>query len=138
MASFGDKLKTLREKHGKKQEEVANFLNISRSTVSNYESGNREPDMENIKTLSKFFDVSSDYLLGLSEISKRPLYSPDSNVSYVMEASSMEFTSETESLLKQLIKNPDAKRVVKKILDSGMDLKTLENIVDNLITLRDK
>lgn len=65
---FGDKLKILRKQMGLTQQEVADEINTSRSCISNYESGNRQPDNETIKVLADFFDVSVDYLFGRSEI----------------------------------------------------------------------
>ena len=53
------------------QAEVADGINILQSTYSNYEQGTREPNLETLKKLANFFDVSIDYLLendrGLSD-----------------------------------------------------------------------
>jgi len=65
---FGENLKNLRKQKGITQQHVANAINTSRSCISNYESGNRQPDNETIKLLADYFDVSVDYLFGRSEV----------------------------------------------------------------------
>lgn len=65
---FGTNLKTLRKQSGITQQEIANIINTSRSCISNYESGNRQPDNETIKLIADYFDVSVDYLFGRSEV----------------------------------------------------------------------
>lgn len=49
------------------QEQLAKVLGITRSALSNYEIGNREPDFEITKKLASFFEVSVDYLVGSGE-----------------------------------------------------------------------
>ncbi len=65
---FGVKLKMLRKQRGITQENMAHKINASRSCISNYESGNRQPDNETIKLIADYFDVSVDYLLGRSAV----------------------------------------------------------------------
>lgn len=62
------RLKELREELGLTQEEVANKLNISRQAYANWETDRSEPSIEMLINLSKFYDVSIDYLCGSSEI----------------------------------------------------------------------
>lgn len=64
---FKEKLKKLRKKHGYTQEYMANQLNISRPTYTNYERGEREPDYQMLRQIAIFFDVSTDYLLDVSD-----------------------------------------------------------------------
>lgn len=63
---FGETLKNLRVEKGMSQTDLANLINTNRSTLANYENGNRNPDSEILYNLSKALDVSSDYLLGIS------------------------------------------------------------------------
>ena len=58
-------LKALREQKGITQTALANHLGVVRSTVCQYEKGNREPDSETLKKIAEFFGVSTDYLLGV-------------------------------------------------------------------------
>lgn len=62
--NFGDRLKLLRNKKGKNQAEVANSIGISRARYSHYENNHVEPDMELLKKIAKYYNVSTDYLLG--------------------------------------------------------------------------
>ena len=62
-----DRLKELRNEKGFLQKDIAKYLNISTSAYGYYEQGKRIPDSETIKLLSNFFNVSSDYLLGISD-----------------------------------------------------------------------
>lgn len=62
------RLKQLRKEKGLTQKEVAFALGIALTTYANYEQGTREPSIETIIKICKYFDVSSDYLIGLTEI----------------------------------------------------------------------
>lgn len=63
-----ERLKLLRKAKGVTQKEVAFAIGITLSAYSNYEQGLREPSNQILIKLCKYFDVSADYLLGLSEI----------------------------------------------------------------------
>ena len=54
----------LRKKRNLTQKDMADNLNIAQSTYSGYESGYRSPDIETLKKIACFFNVSIDYLLG--------------------------------------------------------------------------
>ena len=64
MAAFGDILNELREERGIYQKELAAYLNVSISTVSNYEQNVHQPDSETLCKLADYFGVTTDYLLG--------------------------------------------------------------------------
>lgn len=64
MGSFQSVLKSLRKSFGLTQDELANKLDVSRSTIGMYENGSREPDYETLETIADFFNVDTDYLLG--------------------------------------------------------------------------
>lgn len=59
-----NKLKELRNEKKCTQLDVANFLNIARTTYSAYEQGANEPDFDTLIKLSKYFNKSIDYLIG--------------------------------------------------------------------------
>ena len=65
MSDFGNKLRFLRKSRGLTQMDLAREMDISPSAVGMYEQGNREPKVEMIIKASKFFSVSTDFLLGL-------------------------------------------------------------------------
>lgn len=54
----GENIKNLRKKHNLTQAKLAEALNISTGCVSNYETGERQPDYEKIETIAEFFNVS--------------------------------------------------------------------------------
>lgn len=60
---LAEKITELRKKQGWSQEELANKLDISRQSVSKWESGGAMPDLDKIIKLSSIFGVSTDYLL---------------------------------------------------------------------------
>lgn len=61
---FRERLKSLR--NGRSLKEVACDLGISRASLGYYESGERKPDIDILLKLANYYNVSSDYLLGLS------------------------------------------------------------------------
>ena len=65
---IGKALKALREERGLSQVELAKQLDISASAIGMYEVNSREPS-DDIKTkIAEYFDVSIDYLLGVSDV----------------------------------------------------------------------
>lgn len=69
MKVFGERLKELRAKRNMTQEELGLIFNppLSQSTCGTYESGKRQPTLENLVVISKYFNVSTDYLLGITD-----------------------------------------------------------------------
>ncbi len=64
---LGDMIAELRIDNGLKQKQLAEILNVSPGTVSNYENGVYYPDVEKIVQLANLFHVTTDYLLGRTE-----------------------------------------------------------------------
>lgn len=67
MKKYNEILKELREDNDLKQETVANILKITKQQYSLYETGKREFKVRHIIELCKFYNVSADYVLGLSK-----------------------------------------------------------------------
>lgn len=65
--SFHTRLRELRQQHKLTQGELAEVLNLKPTAISNYESKRNEPSFEKLIALSDYFDVSCDYLLGVSD-----------------------------------------------------------------------
>ena len=61
---LGKTIKELRLEEGISQRELGNRLNVCNQTVSFWESGQREPDLDTLLKIAKYFQVSTDYLLG--------------------------------------------------------------------------
>ncbi len=64
---FHLRLKQLRQKKGLTQGELAEVLGLKPTAISNYESKRNEPSFDKLVALSKQFDVTCDYLLGVSD-----------------------------------------------------------------------
>ena len=60
---LADKIIYLRKKNGWSQEELAEMLNVSRQSVSKWESSGATPELNRIIEMSKIFSVSVDYLI---------------------------------------------------------------------------
>ena len=65
------RIRDLREDNDKKQEEIAEILQISRQQYQLYESGKRELPMHHFVTLARYYNISLDYLAGLIETPKK-------------------------------------------------------------------
>lgn len=64
---FKDNLKMLREEKGIGQVELATSIGVSKGIISLWENGLREPNMSSLIAVSKYFDVSIDYLVGIEK-----------------------------------------------------------------------
>lgn len=64
--SFGEKIKNLREDLDLNQTELGKRVNMTQRKISYIECDKCEPSIDDIISFAKFFNVSSDYLLGLS------------------------------------------------------------------------
>ena len=64
MSLLSDRIKELRLKKGYNMRQMATALNLPYTTYVNYEKGEREPNSETIVLMSKYFGVTSDYILG--------------------------------------------------------------------------
>lgn len=67
MNSFGERIKELRIEKGLSQKALAEKLGCNQSMVSFWENGVNEPTESSIRKAALFFDVPSDYLLGLKD-----------------------------------------------------------------------
>jgi transcriptional regulator with XRE-family HTH domain len=65
---FSEKLQELRKKKGLTQEELAEFLFVSRTAVSKWESGRGYPNIDSLKAIARFFSVTVDELLSSEEV----------------------------------------------------------------------
>lgn len=86
---IAEKLSYLRNEKGLTQEEVAQALNISNKTVSKWENGTSMPDITMLVQLAKYYNVSSDFLLDISENKKEDTLSVISNQFQGLERNEM-------------------------------------------------
>ncbi len=68
MNQLSKTLKQLRTQRGLGQKELAAALHCSVPAVSTYETGRHEPDLDTLIDIARFYGVSVDYLLGLSDV----------------------------------------------------------------------
>lgn len=64
---FGDRLKELRKINNVSQTELGEFLGLTGNAIYSWEKGISRPDSDTIVKIAKYFNVSTDYLLGLNE-----------------------------------------------------------------------
>ena len=63
-------IRNLREDHEYKQETIAKYLGVVQQTYSNYEKGHTSLPLDYLVKLTKFYNVSADFLLGLTTFQK--------------------------------------------------------------------
>lgn len=81
--TFGEKIYKARKEKGLSQEELADQLNVSRQSISKWETDNGYPETEKIIKMAKIFNVTIDYLLN-NENDKKEIENIDSGI-YVSE-----------------------------------------------------
>ena len=64
---FGKTVRELRCEQGISQRELGNRLGVCNQTVSFWEGGQREPDLDTLVKIANYFEVSTDYLLGVEK-----------------------------------------------------------------------
>ena len=68
--SFGERVRNLREDADLNQSQLGQAVHMTQRKISSIECGKYEPGIDDIIALCKFFKVSSDYLLGLTDVRK--------------------------------------------------------------------
>lgn len=117
----GDRLRNLRKNISITQKDLAKVLKISKGNISRYETGIREPDLDLLIRIADFFKVTTDYLLGLTNMknsSVNEFYINDKNSEYSINLNDI---SEEYLLL------------AKKLQDEKIDPKVIETIIPALI-----
>lgn len=76
MSKFSEKFKELRKSRSLSQQELADYLHTSKSSVNMYERGEREPGLEMLEAIADYFNVDMDYLVGKADIANKALSNP--------------------------------------------------------------
>ena len=120
---IGERLKQLRIKNGLKQQELADMFGLSSGTISFYESEQRKPDIDFIVAIAKYFDVSTDYLLGLTNAIDKEII----DISKVTGLNDFSLT-----ILEQSLKETDnaAAEVIDTVICGG-DFLRLVNLIND-------
>ena len=64
---FAERVHMLRKQRGMSQKELGEAIGLSHKSISTIESGSRTTTLEKLVILARFFQLSTDYLLGLCE-----------------------------------------------------------------------
>lgn len=64
---FGQRLRAVRKAAGQKQEELGLVLNVGKSQISELERGSASTTLEKLSIICEYYNVSADYLLGLTD-----------------------------------------------------------------------
>lgn len=108
MQILGKRLKQLRDEFGFDQKEMGKKLNITSSAYGYYEQGRNEPPLETLVKIAEIFNVTTDYLLGRSDIRENSVYYTLSDKLTLTQAELLVIERMQENLLlKQLSENPE-------------------------------
>ncbi len=69
--TFGEKLKLLRFEKGLTQDDLGYVLDVTKSCISCYENGTRQPSVDMLISISAYFKVSIDYLVGIASYDEK-------------------------------------------------------------------
>ncbi|NRT32408.1 transcriptional regulator with XRE-family HTH domain [Clostridium beijerinckii] len=83
MSSFGERLRELRIEKELTQEELGHKFGLHKTRISQYELNKRQADDEMKKKFAKFFDVSLDWLMGLTDYRH---YTDDPNITIALHS----------------------------------------------------
>jgi transcriptional regulator with XRE-family HTH domain len=67
MLKFSERLKELRLSNNYTQQQMAQYLGVKQQSYARYENGTGQPSLEILIRITEIFDVSSDYLIGITE-----------------------------------------------------------------------
>jgi transcriptional regulator with XRE-family HTH domain len=113
------RLKQLRKQKSVYQKEVAKFLGVALTTYAAYEQGTANPSLEILSLIGDYFDVSTDYLLGKSNIKHTQ---SESDFLKEVEVNGIEFLIDKYNLtLGDHSMTQDETRTLVKIIKAFMD-----------------
>lgn len=96
MNNISEIIKSLREEKNISMDEMAEQLkaygvNIAKSTISRWENGKAEPSMSYVRVLSKYFNVSLDYMIGLDNKKNNEIINKKEDMEFSTPESAMQF-----------------------------------------------
>lgn len=113
MNTIGSRLRAARERKKLKQIQVKEKTGINNKTLSGYENGVSEPDLETLKILANLYEVSTDWLLGKE----------------IKNEKESEF-SLPENIYEEIIRKTEEKYNV-TLWDDPFVVETMKQIIDN-------
>lgn len=127
--TLGHRIKALRLENNITQKNFAKYLNISNSTLSQYESNLRVPNDEIKKEIAKYFNVSMDYLMGLSNI-KNP-YSTEYKNNIDLSLDILEILALEGEISEDYLKKDIPEEEKNKILNNLKKMIDISKIINN-------
>lgn len=117
MAEFSERFKQLRNANSYSQQELADALDVSKSTVNMYERGERKPGISQLEAIADFFNVDMDYLSGKSDIPRKSLICNEQSYAYIDA-----YGTEEKNLIKKYRKLDDyGKKAVNLLTDIELE-----------------
>lgn len=114
MITVGDRIRTIREKLELTGEEFGNLLSVTKTAVSNWENNNRKPDSDMIIKIAKLGNVTTDYLLGLTN-------DPNTNI-YKVTVDNEEFKIGIDKNYPHDLKPEQVEQLIKELKSVGFDV----------------
>lgn len=139
MAEFADRLRQLREAKGISQQQLSDYLNVNKQTISGYERGVRRPAgkgaQELYEKMADYFNVDISYLMGFTDTTTKIIRYP--NIQEVLPNRIAEMYRDLDEENKEYINQT----IYEKFLDAQeyeriLKLKQITNIKDAQILLR--
>lgn len=139
MSKLAERLKELRNVKGLRQSDLAELLNVPRSTLATWETGKFNPDLKTIEKLSEILGVSTDYLLGKidkEEENKEPLSIRLKKLRALLGITQEQFAKRSEiplEIITAIENNQEVDPVVFMKLDILGTLLTFEKLKDRIV-----
>ena len=115
MSKFHIRIRELRISRKLSQQELADNLKVSKSSINMYERGEREPGLDLLEAIADFFNVDLDYLMGKSDNPQKHL---------ITSTNDIKLTADEEKLLKTYRGFNDEGK--EKLLDTASDMAQLD------------
>lgn len=125
MLTFGERLRMARERAGLTQLDVYKAINLSNKSLSRYENNATTPDPETLRALIELYDVSADFILGLSDEMGRARSSKCGTSKSKPKMAEAVASGDKELIKKIESLSPEAKEKAAEYIDM---LKTLEEV----------
>ena len=107
MSTFGEILKNLRLEKNLTLDELAKIFESTKATLSRYENNKRTPNIEFANKAAKFFNVSTDFILGLSSSKNINLPINNENQISILQSNSDEISIEKAKKIIEFVKSLD-------------------------------
>lgn len=81
-----NRIRELRKEKGLTMKQLGSVLGLAESTISQYETGKRDPDISTLSLIAVYFNVTIEYLLGRSEVRMSPFFEGAGDTSQDIES----------------------------------------------------